>query len=802
MKYVCIHGHFYQPPRENPWLEEVELQDSAYPFHDWNEKITDQCYAPNAFSRIKNERGQIINIVNNYAKMSFNFGPTLLSWVEYNNPEIYKAILKADELSITRFGHGSAMAQVYNHMIMPLANKRDKITQVRWGISDFEKRFQRKPEGMWLPETAVDTETLQVLADHGIKFTILSPHQAEKFRHKKEKDWHDVSDGSIDPKKAYYVKLPDKKKINIFFYDGVASKELAFQDLLNNGVDFGNRLMSGFTGEENPQIMHIATDGETYGHHRSYGDMSLAYCLNYIENNNSAELTNYGQFLEKHPPEHEVVIKESTSWSCMHGVKRWWTDCGCNSGNKPGWQQKWREPLRNAFDWLRDQLVLLYEKEAPKFFDDLWEARNNYISVVNDRSEGNVEQFFKDNAKELSHDDKKTALKLLEIQRNNLLMYTSCGWFFDEISGIETVQVIQYAARSIQLAEELSGEEYEKEFVKMLEKAPSNVLENGANVYYKFAKPAFVDLHKIGAHYAVSSLFKKSEKQEGMRVFSYNITDESYESFYAGKFRLVTGKSKIFSEILWEETVIIYGVLWLGDHNIVGGVKVYSNEEEFKRIKEELKENFDEADIQQVIKLINDNFGKDIYSLRTLFKDEQRKIINHILQDSVEKAKAHYKEIYEDNYTVSTYLHDIGVSNPPAIQIASEIVINQDLQKIMRSEEKDLQHLKQLVEDVDKFSVELDTNLISMEAGRKIAKEVSDFLKNPDDTETMDWLIEFLELIYELPLKLNLWEAQNLVFSHGKEIREAKKDNQDEGAWINSFDRLCELLQLKLENDQ
>lgn len=799
-KYICIHGHFYQPPRENPWLEEVELQDSAYPFHDWNEKVTDECYAPNAYSRIKNEEGKITDIVNNYARMSFNFGPTLLSWMEYNNPEIYKAILKADELSISRFsGHGSAIAQVYNHMIMPLANKRDKVTQVRWGIEDFQKRFGRTPEGMWLPETAVDLETLEVLADHGIKFTILAPHQAEKFRHKDQKDWQDADGGKIDPKKAYYVKLHNKR-INVFFYDGITSQELAFQDLLNNGVDFANRLMKGFTDEAN-QLMHIATDGETYGHHRSFGDMTLAYCLNYIENNDFAELTNYGEFLEKFPPEHEVKIKENTSWSCIHGVKRWWTDCGCNSGEKPGWQQKWREPLRNSMDWLRDQLALLYEKEASKYFDDSWEARNNYIRVVNDRSEGNVDNFFRENSSsELSHEQKKQALKLLEMQRNNLLMYTSCGWFFDEVSGIETVQVIQYAARSIQLAQEISDSEFEKHFLHMLEKAPSNVFENAGVVYKKFVRPAFVDLHKIGAHYAVSSLFNKSEKKEGIKVFSYHITDESYESFYAGKFRLVIGKSKIFSEILWEETEIMYGVLWLGDHNIIGGVSLFSNEEKFREMKEKLKENFDEADIQEVIKLINDYFAKDIYSLRTLFKDEQRNIINQILQESVEKAQNHYREIYEDNYTVTTYLNDIGVNNPSAIQQACELAINHDLQQFMKSDEKDLQHLKQLVDDINKFYVNLDTNLLSMEAGGKISKELSVLLKNPDDTEKMDWIIEMLELIYRLPLSLNLWRAQNLVFSYGKDVKRAKEKSNESCAnvWLHSFEKLCDLLQLKI----
>ena len=366
MRYVCVHGHFYQPPRENPSLEAIELQDSAYPYHDWNERVCAECYAPNAFSRILDDQQRIISLVNNYSQISFNFGPTLLSWIEAKAPRVYQAIQQADKASQERFaGHGSAMAQAYNHMILPLANRADKVTQVKWGIADFEYRFHRKPEGMWLPETAVDIETLAVLAENGIRFTILAPQQAKRVRRKGSRVWQDVGGGRIDPSRAYLVRLPSKKTINVFFYDGPISHGVAFEGLLNNGQQFADRLLSGFCDTRTwPQLSHIATDGETYGHHHHYGEMALSYALHHIETNKLAEMTNYGRFLEQFPPDHFVEIVPDTSWSCAHGVERWKSNCGCNSGGHSDWNQEWRAPLRAALDWLRDRLAALYQTNA------------------------------------------------------------------------------------------------------------------------------------------------------------------------------------------------------------------------------------------------------------------------------------------------------------------------------------------------------------------------------------------------------------------------------------------------------
>jgi alpha-amylase/alpha-mannosidase (GH57 family) len=477
-KFICIHGHFYQPPRENPWLEYVELQDSAAPYHDWNERTTAECYAPNATARIMDGDGRIEAITNNYSKISFNFGPTLLAWMKDKVPEIHEAIVAADKLSRERYsGHGSALAQVYNHMILPLTNNRDRYTQVLWGIRDFEHRFGRPPEGMWLSETAADTPTLETLAELGIKFTVLSPSQASRTRQIGKRNSRDVSGGQIDPTRPYLVRLPSRRSIVVFFYDAPVSQAVAFENQLSSGERLADRLMSAFSDERSwDQLVHIATDGESYGHHHRHGEMALAYALQYLENNNLAWLTNYGEFLEKHPPTHEAQIHEKSSWSCVHGVGRWMADCGCNSGGHAGWKQGWRTPLRQSLDWLRDELAPLFEKKARELLRDPWRARNDYISVILDRSEAGREAFFAQHAgRELSKAEKVTVLKLMELQRHAMLMYTSCGWFFDEMSGLESVQVVQYASRALQLAQEIFQKDLEPGFLERFEGAKSNL---------------------------------------------------------------------------------------------------------------------------------------------------------------------------------------------------------------------------------------------------------------------------------------------------------------------------------------
>ena len=483
-KFICIHGHFYQPPRENPWLEAITYQESAYPFHDWNERINAECYAPNTRARILDEKGVVIERVNNYSKISFDFGPTLLSWMEFKAPDTYQAVLEADKISRETFsGHGSAMAQCYSHMIMPLADSKDKYTQVYWGIRDFEFRFKRLPEGMWLPETAVDLETLQIMADLGIRFTVLAPHQAGRL----------LDHGELDINQPYSVRLGAGRSINVFFYNGALSQSLAFENILQDGKYFAEKLMQT-DNTDGPQLLSVATDGETYGHHHKFGDMALAFALKYIDNQVDARLTNFAEYLEKFPPQEEIEIIEKTSWSCAHGVGRWSSNCGCETGGHPEWNQGWRGPLRKALDWFQCRADSIFVEVGKGLFKDPWEARNRYIDIRINRYDRDT--FLAEQCQNSLDESKKVVvLKLLELQSNAMLMYTSCGWFFNDISGIETEQILLYAGKAIQLAEEISGEVLEPHFLELLELAESNVLEkgNGSQIYKNVIEKARMD---------------------------------------------------------------------------------------------------------------------------------------------------------------------------------------------------------------------------------------------------------------------------------------------------------------------
>jgi len=767
MRYICVHGHFYQPPRENPSLEAVELQDSAYPYHDWNERITAECYAPNATSRILDTEQRITQMVNNYAHISFNFGPTLLSWIEPNAPKTYQVLLEADKSSQEKFsGHGSALAQAYNHMILPLANTRDKVTQVKWGIADFLHRFGRAPEGMWLPETAVNTETLEVLAANGIKFTILAPRQANRIRKRGTRTWQDVSGERIDPSRAYLVNLPSRKTISVFFYDGHISQGVAFERLLDNGQRFADRLISGFSDARDwPQLVNIATDGESYGHHHRFGEMALSYALNYIETNKLAELTNYAQFLERHPPDHFVEIVQNSSWSCIHGIERWRTNCGCNSAGHAGWTQEWRESLRAALDWLRDQLIPLYEDKAALLLKNSWSARDYYIRVILDRSPENVGKFFACQATHpLSPDEQVVALKLLEIQRYAMLMYTSCGWFFDELSGLETVQVIQYAGRAVRLAQDFVGNGLEAEFEERLAAAKSNLPEHGdgKQIYEKWVKPAFVSTAQVAGHYAISSLFESYG--ERTRIYCYDVSREDYSLEVEGKHRMAVGRARFGSTISQEAATLAFGVLHLGDHNISGGVGRFDALETYEDLKRTLAETFSKADTPAMINAITQAFPESPFSLRTLFRDEQRVIVNNILNESLASASAAYREIFENNAPLVRFLNNLGIPIPAAFQSAAEIALNSQLKQAFERPEVDIEGIQSLLKEAAATRVKLDVSGLEYALRTRLEKEADAFVRQLADLDRAQSFRKLLEFAATLPFPVNLWEVQNLCY--------------------------------------
>jgi alpha-amylase/alpha-mannosidase (GH57 family) len=794
-RYLCIHGHFYQPPRENPWLEAIELQDSAAPYHDWNERVTAECYAPNSAARILDAEGRIAKIVNNYAGISYNFGPTVLSWMKDKSPETYQSILEADRLSAQRFsGHGSALAQCYNHMIMPLANARDKETQIIWGIQDFRFRFGRDPEGMWLPETAVDLETLGLLAKHGIKFTILAPSQAKYV------EGVEVTGQRIDPARAYRQRLPGGNSIDLFFYDGPVSQAVAFERLLDNGERFASRLLDALSDQRpGPQLAHIATDGETYGHHHAFGDMALAYALDHIETCGLAKITNYGEFLELHPPEQDVEILENTAWSCVHGVGRWNANCGCSTGGHSDWNQEWRAPLRAALDWLRDEIAPRYESMAARYFKDPWEARNNYIHVILDRAPASKDRFGAANfrRKNLPRNDRVTVWKLLEMQRHAMLMYTSCGWFFDELSGIETVQVIQYAGRVAELANEPFGEQIEERFVEMLALAKSNLPghDTGATLFERSVKPARVDLLKLGAHYAMSSLFESYP--DNPRIYAYSVDSKDYRLKRSGKMRLAFGKARFTSEITQDSEMLTFGVLHFGDHNLHGGVGLFESEERYRDLGKSTRDAFGRSDLAGTIHCLDEGFGGHMYSLKNLFRDEQRKVLSEVLQTTVENSSSVYRQMYEDQAPLLSFLSDCGIPIPKELQATAEAALNGLLREALASPELDLSAIYNLLEEIRIAQIPLDAAGLEITLRRNVEKGADLFLEDP---KNLTRLVKFREMVAAartLPFPLVVWQVQNRCYDILQRVYPHMLGNHD-SRWNTEFKALAGLLSLRV----
>ena len=800
-RFICIHGHFYQPPRENPWLETVEIQDSAYPYHDWNERITAECYAPNTASRILDGDGRIKGIVSNYARISFNFGPTLLSWMERYAPENYRAILEADRLSLQwRSGHGAALAQVYNHIIMPLASRRDKQTQVHWGIRDFEHRFRRFPEGMWLAETAVDLETLEVLAEAGIRFTILAPHQASQVRKINAGRWRDVSGSRVDPSRPYLCRLPSGRSITLFFYDGPISQAVAFENLLKNGEQFAERLLSGFAEfRGHSQLVHIATDGETYGHHHQFGEMALGQALSWIEANGLARLTNYGEYLELHPPSHEVQIIEQSSWSCMHGIERWRSDCGCCADGGNGWHQQWRRPLREALDWLRDELAECYTQMAAPLLKNPWEARNDYIEVLLDRSNQNLAAFLHRHGRGQPDDEVPvTVLSLLELQRHALLMYTSCGWFFDELSGLETVQIIQYAARAVQLAESYCRRHLEPEFLARLALAKSNLPHhaNGAKIYKNSVQPAMIDLIKVGAHYAVSTIFE--EYEERADIFSFRAYREDFQKLQAGQIKLTVGRVMVVSGITREAERISFGTLYFGGHAVNCGVRSFLGEDPYATMRQEVTAAFNQADFATIIRLLDTHFGMHTYSLTNLFRDKQRHILQLIIAGTLQEFDDRFTSLYENNRGLMVFLRETGMPVPHRFIATAETSLNLQLQKIFSGESIDLQRLQEVVNEIRDWQVNLDSIALEFIIRRRLERAMAVLLEQPQNEQAADEALQLMASISALPISVNLWQVQNMYWEL---LQQGCSDRPpvpltpaDHPLWCESINRLGHLL--------
>jgi len=757
-KYVTIHGHFYQPPRENPWYGEIENQESAAPWHDWNERIYSECYLRNTAARILDNQGKIIKICNNYSEISFNFGPTLLSWAEKKAPFFLKLLKEADKISLQRFsGHGTAISQVYNHIIMPLANLRDKITQVRWGMADFRNRFGRPAEGMWLAETAVDIETLEVLCNNGIVYTILSPYQAASIRAAGSDQWVDVSDGRIDTSFPYRLLLPSGKHIDIFFYNGYVSHEIAFKGLLHNGENYARHLADSICEDTLDRLVNVATDGESYGHHHRHGDMALAYCIEKINEHPGVILTVYGEFLKNHPPKHIVRIIENSSWSCAHGVERWRSDCGCNTGK--GYHQKWRGPLRDALDWLRDSINDEFEYELGKILKDAWNARDAYIEIMLDNSPAKVNEWlYSHSNRVLTAKEAVRALRLLEMQRSALLMYTSCGWFFDDIAGIETVQILCYASQVIDYARELLGKELENEFKGRIELALGNTdkYPNGRVVYEELVEPVKLTPERKIAQVAIYSFILEDplpdviidiRNQEGAKFcVGYAIGDATLS------FR---GRPFFFAAALGKDYELICGVKELPD----------DCESLAKAEYEKLCGKFTNREVFNDDAYMNAIFGKNIFSIQHLTKDMRHYLLSCLIENETNDIENSVRGMVSRYENMFSLIGKSDVALPTLLQSTAGVLLNADIERIFKAEALDITKLLTSIDKAVNWGVKLNITKISYTASSWLITKMYELENDFPNIKIMIRIIEMLELtLTKLQWDLSLSATQNTYY--------------------------------------
>lgn len=782
--YVTIHGHFYQPPRENPYLDTIERQPSAAPCHDWNERIYHECYRPNAFARVLNGQGEVIDIVNNFEYLSFNIGPTLMSWLQRYDVEVYQRIIEADRKSCQRLnGHGNAVAQVYNHIILPLANERDKYTQIHWGKEDFRSHFGRDPEGMWLAETAVDYPTLEALVAEGITFIILAPSQAERCRvipsqEDPEPQWHEVGGGQIDPTRPYRCFLADGKYIDIFFYDGPISRDMGFSDALNDSEKFASRLGLAVRGDHRPtQIISVATDGETFGHHKGGTEKCLAYAFSQGLARRNWTVTNFAHYLSINQPSWEVVLKPVTAWSCSHGVDRWQDDCGCGGGGL--WNQQWRRPLRNALDWLRDELIKVYEDAGRRFFRDPWAARDEYILVMRDRSPANVETFLDRHCStRLAPAEQIDALRLLEMQRHTMLMYTSCGWFFDEISRPEGTQILRYASRALELAGEVTGVQLEDGFLFILSQAPSNVelFRTGDEIYRQLVLSAQVSFEQVAAHYAVSSLFNSYQPQE--RIYCYEAHQLDYQLQHMGSLTLAVGQLRLDSEITWESSNLVFAVLHLGGWDFHCCIQPFGGRRSYSQLKEKLFDTLKQASAAHTILAMTQLFGDSSFSLQNLFAEERHRIMQMLSQETLTRLDQLYSQVYRDNYGVLMAFHRDDLTVPKELQVAAEIALShrcltaiKALEQESGEAEKGLNHLAELeaiATEANHLRCSLNIPEGKTTLENLILRSLWQLLHQTNSGSLEDDIARVVRLIdlgYHLKLGLSLDRCQELYFS-------------------------------------
>lgn len=792
--YLCIHGHFYQPPRENPWLGVIEVQPTARPFHDWNERITRECYSPNGWARVLDEKGRISRLINNYEYMSFNFGPTLLSWVAVNQPKTYRRILAADAASRERLsGHGNALAQVYNHIIMPLADSRDKLTQIRWGKSDFRSRFGRDPEGMWLAETAVDLETLDLMAREGISFTILSPVQARMIRPLNKTDdasWVDVSGERIDPRQPYrvFTDKSGKRHMDLFFYDGPVSRGIAYERLLNSGPGFLSRIeMAAGSEMSRPRLVNLATDGESYGHHFPFGEMALSWLIDHIEKEKTIHPINYGAFLEQFPPEYEVMIYENSSWSCAHGVERWRSDCGCHIQNREGWNQAWRTPLRKGLNRLRDGLADVFEEQGRRFFPDPWAARDDFISVILDPSPVSKKAFLARNSgRALDETESAAAIALLESQKMSQFMFTSCAWFFDDIAGIESRQNMTYAARAIEQVKEFSTGDLQSLLLDELSQAVSNEphRRTGAQIYQRAFEKSRPSVDLMVAHYGLRRLV--DERDTMKCLVSAAVESKKSRRLTGPGITVLAGEVNIPKTWNGREAERVFIALHQGGlalECLVGPRTDGFSLTDLAAVLDPLVKEVSPHDIKESFMAAVPE--ATTFTLNDLFPDSRHNLAWTLAQEMQRNFREWIRDFFDTHQDLLLLLEETRESETDVPGVIYRMAIGHRLEKLLEKAQgddgMDWSTVRTLAEQAKKWGVAIDAPGETYRGTGYVRQKIEKLAKKPG-RRAMARLIDFLELATDLKLNLDLWASQNRYSElyHDPEFRARLKPKMEE----------------------
>jgi alpha-amylase/alpha-mannosidase (GH57 family) len=789
---LVIHGHFYQPPRENPWTELVEREPGAEPFHDWNDRIHAECYRPNGYARIVDSHGRVERVVNNYANLSFNFGPTLLHWLERHHPETYARIIESDRASaLARGGHGNAIAQGYNHAILPLCNERDCRTQIRWGVADFRLRFKRAPESLWLPETACNHRTLDALIDEGLRYVILSPYQAGRVRPLRDDGgeragdgegggdmregmgrWRAVGGGAVDTTVPYKYLHRDGsgRSIAVFFYDGRVARAVAFEGLLASSRALVERCAAAAAG--GARLVNVATDGESYGHHFKWGDRCVAYALETEAARQGLRVTNYGEFLDEHEPEWEVELEEGpngegSAWSCSHGVGRWARDCGCHAGAPEGWNQRWRTPLRAALDLLRDDAAEKYAEAAGRLFRDPWAARDDYAGLLADRAASREEFLRRHSGRILTRAEEVRALTLLEMQRCALTAYTSCGWFFNDISGIETVQVLRYAGRVVELMDDLSLDPPTARFLETLSAAESNVAERGtgADIFLRAVGQSRVTPQRVAAHIAISNLVERGETFE-CDSLGYSHQRLDFRRRRHGRVTLETGRLALEAQATGARHEFALAAMHFGEIDYYCALAPATGAEAYEAAAANLWSQFRTASLPALLRTALAEFGPGEYGIEALLPQGQGRLSESVFGRLVDRFMGEYERLYEENRRVIERLQEIGFHPPRELRAAAELTIGRRLEAELRRQtngDGDYSHAVEIAGEAARHGYRVERGPVNKLFEERLTRAARRAVEHPTP-QNFAAARDLLALGLGLGLEANLERAQEAVY--------------------------------------